>query len=480
MKHLALLLLFASCTRHIGGAKVTDAGRDENPAATDGSLAVADGTVVENVDAAVPPTVDATVVPDAVGSCSQNSECSGSLPICDMNACRACAMSSDCAFDVAHPVCAQSGNLAGACVECTTSSDCQSKQMACDVAHNVCAACEKNEECSTGLCSAAICALAATQVYVDGSAHCIGADGSYDKPFCTISEGLNQAMIPGSPHVVVVRSGSYSDILTVTSGAVAQLTLIGLSQPTLTANGVSPAVTVQSSGPALDLTIDNFVLTGARGHTLACSGYADAPGKTKLTLQRSTVQNGAKIGINSSNCTLRLDRDVIKNNGGGGIYLSTTDFTLTNLLVVGNGTTTTSFGGITVPLQATTSLIFNLTIVNNSARNSAYGGITSSEALAATGIVLFGNGGMAEHDNNFSPFACAFVGANSGSSIDLAGCHQGQIFKDSQFHLQTGAGACVLVDKGHAPMSPPAQLSFDLDGNPRPVGAYDIGAYESQ
>ncbi len=420
---------------------------------------------------------------DAPGSCSQSGDCSGRLPICAMSQCRACANSTECVgFDLGHGVCAPTGAMSGACVECATAEDCKSARKGCDVDTGSCVACVHNEDCATGLCSSGQCAEESTQVYVDATpAKCLGGDGSYGKPFCTVTLGLAKAMIPASPHTVIVRAGSYGENVLVTPGATTQVTILGVGKPTLSApTGMTPALTVQTNGLNTDITVDGFVIVGSTGHAILCAGVGGMNSKTKLTIVRSTVQGAAQNGINSSNCTLTLDRDVIQSNAGGGVYLSASDFTLTNLLITSNGNiTNSSFGGISIPQQATTSLIFHLTIVNNSARNNAIAGITSADALTATNTVLFGNMGMAEHDSNLTPSNCAYVGANSGSSVDLSGC-QGQVFKSSSdFHLLTGMGTCVLVNKGHTPTSPPAALSFDLDGSPRPVGAYDIGAYEA-
>lgn len=421
---------------------------------------------------------------DAPGSCSQSGDCSGRLPICAMSQCRACANSTECVgFDLGHGVCAPTGAMSGACVECATAEDCKSARKGCDVDTGSCVACVHNEDCATGLCSSGQCAEESTQVYVDATpAKCLGGDGSYGKPFCTVTLGLAKAMIPASPHTVIVRAGSYGENVLVTPGATTQVTILGVGKPTLSApTGMTPALTVQTNGLNTDITVDGFVIVGSTGHAILCAGVGGMNSKTKLTIVRSTVQGAAQNGINSSNCTLTLDRDVIQSNAGGGVYLSASDFTLTNLLITSNGNNMSSFGAISVSQQQTTKTLFNLTLVANNSDPGLVSGIdcVGNPPLSIFNTVLFGNDGQRDFSNKCAPNSSAYVGGMLSGNVNLTGCTQGQIFKDSQFHLQTAMGSCVLVNKGQTPMSPIPALDFDLDGSPRPVGAYDIGAYEA-
>jgi hypothetical protein len=201
-----------------------------------------------------------------------------------------------------------------------------------------------------------------------------------------------------------------------------------------------------------------------------------------------------------------MDSNPITNNKGGGIKFDTSNFTLKNLLVLGNGTagsgTGTSFGGINVSAagQSGQMSVFNVSLINNKADDGA----TASAALCPinppeliTNTVVIGNSGASgtEIQNacktamggtaiSYSSFVGA--GVNTNHNLELTNCGggganastiEGAIFfspAQSDYHpLKGGTAPCTLVGQG----TPTGAPSNDLDGTARPSPP-SIGAFE--
>jgi hypothetical protein len=100
--------------------------------------------------------------------CSTSADCSSpDTPYCVGQLCTAtCTANENCDGITAHPYCS-----AGACVECTDSSQCPTTTPVCDATTHACRGCAADTECSSAVCLAATgsCAVANDVVFVDAT-----------------------------------------------------------------------------------------------------------------------------------------------------------------------------------------------------------------------------------------------------------------------------------------------------------------------
>jgi hypothetical protein len=342
-----------------------------------------------------------------------------------------------------------------------------------------------------------VCADPGTLVYVKASTCPQPGNGTLATPYCKIKDGLDRGVTANQ--TVIVFPGSYDEKVTVMPGvgSVYTVTAVGVGGPVIQPTSAGPVLTLDKGGGAtsIDVTLDGFTLrgaTGASGHGVLCSNGGNA---TKLTLLRSTVRDNAQNAVNASSCTIVLDQDVIgPANTQGGVFLSGSDFTLTNLLVVGNGTggaTGSNFGGINVASTGPgAKTMFNLTVVNNQMRTGLQpsAGIGCAPGVTLANVVLVENaGGAAEID----PTSCtlnnsAWTGAPGGNgNHDLVNCgltpaaRAASIFDNpttGDYHPKRGGAApCTLVGLG----TPTGAPTVDLEGRTRP-NPPSIGALEAK
>ena len=440
-----------------------------------------------------------------VEACTTSATCPAGAPVCSaQQMCSACGTegaSTECAtYHATTPLCGPNGG----CVECFSIDQCESKHQTCNMTTFACAACQTNADCSSGYCNVAngLCADRSTLLYVNNAptAGCTDTGaGTSSIPFCTIQKGLNISAMNGGK-VVVVRSGTYNEGVIASASTLGTFTttLVGTGKPVIKPTTGAPAFAVAGAGStiAVSVTLDGFVLDGTAmqmnmSAVLDCNGSSTIPADypVALVVTNTTMNGGPYYGANAdSRCKLTLDRIIIENNASGGIQLDTTDFAITNALIINNGSASSSFGGVYVSGAGESGKmsISNATITGNVA--SSTGGIGSGLGFVATGTsvintVIVGNtGGAGEVDTTRGTFSSdAFVGA-SGTNENLPGnCGPAQLFAaplNGDFHPKKGGVApCTLIDVGQTVGAP----DHDLDGVSRPQGAaFDVGAYESK
>jgi hypothetical protein len=440
---------------------------------------------------------------DLSPACATDNQCTvATTPICDSvsHQCRGCMQSSECvARGGSNQLCNVSS---GACVQCLGPMDCLSNAKACDTAAGMCVPCTANAQCASGLCNTGTgaCADPSTLVYVSASTCPSTGQGTLTSPFCKIKDGLDKGVTLSK--TVIVFGGTYSENITVAPGvgSVYTVSAVGVGAPVIASPSPGPALTLAlGGGTSINITLDSFTIkgaTGASGHGIQCGGSAGNNGATKLKIVRSTVSNNAQNALNASNCDVTLDQDVIgPMNTAGGILLQSTDFTLQNLLVVGNGTAGSSgsaFGGISATGTSARANVINNTVVNN---NMKTGALAASGVGCVSGGAFFNNvavgnsGGAAEVDTaNCSPTYSSYVGAiatGTNHNQDLTTCGanataiEGVIFYSSatgDYHPKMGGTApCTLVGLGTSAGTP----TYDLDGKTRPSPPA-IGALEGK
>jgi len=119
------------------------------------SGASAGSCVVCTADANCPPTTPRCSATNTCVQCLSATDCGGDTPICNANACKACASDADCAATPSTPAC----EVWGACGQCTSTNvtACTGGTAVCDYPTGTCVGCEFNSDCSGSLptCNAA-------------------------------------------------------------------------------------------------------------------------------------------------------------------------------------------------------------------------------------------------------------------------------------------------------------------------------------
>jgi hypothetical protein len=435
--------------------------------------------------------------------CTKSSECSLAWePICDTSTqqCRACqptgGTSSECtAKDVSRPLCSSTGS----CVECITNLDCLQAQKTCNIETGSCVRCTINTDCASGVCDAGgVCADPRDIVYVKRNGPSCPGQGTLDSPYCTVQTGLDQGALSGRR--VVIFSGTYQENISIKPTTSAYtVNAIGLGQPTISPSSAGPAILLSNMGPAITVSLDGVIVQNAMGDSgINCTSTAASTDATRITVVRSTLRNNAKYGLVSQDCQVNLDQTRIELNQVGGLSLTDSDVSATNLLVRQNGVAPTgsTYGGINVatPNKGAAQIV-DSTVVNNVANGgvSLASGVSCVSSTSILNTVVQGNTGTANEINAVAckPQNSAFVGAaapmTGANNVELATCTANSIFQNptaGDFTPISG-GACTLVDKGaaSATFGPTTVVApdHDLNGRSRPQpanGMFDIGAIE--
>jgi len=458
----------------------------------------------------VPDSLDTdlgTGLPDmTMIGCATSATCPPEAPVCGATqvcaSCGATGQSTDCSTN--HPTTPLCGPNGG-CVECVTKDNCDMIHKTCSPT-NACVPCVNNGDCTSGLCTAGVCADKSTLLYVNNAPAAGCSDtgpGSFAMPFCTVQKGLNSGA--AATKQVVVFSGTYVENLqannTLNAGNDYVVSAVGIGNPIIKPSATGAALNVAGAPPKqVTVSFDGFTFDGSTladgsdGIDCSESGTA-AYGKTLVTLTRSTVKGASGMGLLTlQKCTITLDADMFVGNKGGAIKADTSDFTFTNLLLHDNGTagtaTGSTFGGILITAagEAGKTVLFNLTVVNNVAQTTASGSgiycLAAPSTLSNT-LVLGNTGPTTEINATCGASFSAFIGGtgSNNQNIPLTGCAVADLLvnpSQGDYHPKKGGAApCTLIDKGTNTNAP----DHDLEGTSRPQppsGTDDIGCYEAK
>jgi hypothetical protein len=437
-----------------------------------------------------------------VVACSTSATCTiPAEPICDLDAglCRPCAVpdggatSSECVMrSSATPYC-----NGGACVECRNSRDCLSVNKACDQTAGSCVPCAKNDDCASGLCvtSTMSCEDPTNLVYVQSTGMSCptgtGA-GKLDDPFCKLQTGINQGATMNK--TVIVLGGTYAENITIAPMGTYVLHVIGIGQPVLAPSSAGPALQINNSSQTAGITLDGLTIqnaTGSSGSGIVCNGNTSTSSSTTLKVLRSTIRNNSAIGLNIIGCDITVDQTTVAMNAGGGVNLAFNSFTVQNTVVWSNGSSTSSFGGLTMMNPGTTAVIVNSDFIANQNMTGAMGvsGLGCAGTPIVFNIVVRDNSGVMMEMNSgvCKPNYSAFVGAALVTGVmgnqDLTTCPSTSLFQNpmaGNFHPTAGTPPCTLVNDGTAMFGGVNAPAYDIEGTMRPQGgAFDIGAYEA-
>lgn len=431
--------------------------------------------------------------------CTTSADCDDpAAPVCRDRLCvEACRNDTECTGVASGPYCAADGQ----CIACRSNDDCASATPICDNSARACRGCERDADCSSGVCLEApgVCADTSSVLHVAASG--VDAGGcSMSAPCATIPYALalttmtrNVIRLQGgslpipSPVVLdrnVTIDGTSTELYrpvggpTFTISMQAAVTLEGVTLLSRTTEHDVIAVASSSSLNMSDVTMHNSLIqidggavnmsrTSSDGvvTVVSCSNGA-------FTLSHSDLSN---TPINADNCVVDLYQNLVSGSGrlmdvrGGTAHVTNNLFVqsyeLSDSVTVANVTPGSEFN-------------FN-TIVNTSTVRDSGVALYCDPSVSVEGNVFAYNSTeplglycVANH-SVFDPPGAVDAATGTGNVTAAAST----IFKDFPagiYDLAVGSPAIGL--------SPPSSVSVDVLGRsrPRPSGSMsDAGAYEA-
>lgn len=424
---------------------------------------------------------------DLGAGCMKSSDCSPDRPLCEAGSCRACVGSSDDAAcqqrAAATPLCAGASGRCVACRPDRASADCARPDASvCDPTTNACRGCRDHGECPSGACLLdGTCAPDGQVTFVDNRgdsvAGCFGshgkANGARVDPWCDVQDGVDS----GRPFVVIAPSPMTYGTVLVGSGKVSLLGPLGPSAtpPRLSSRDPTPVVSLQTSGSA-SLTLVGLELssTSAGQPGVFCA----TGGSASLSLSHVSVHDSSGYGIKSFVCTLSIDASRIHHNKGGGLYLDSGAYAITNSFFTDNGSS-----GPALNLYDDAGGLFAFNTVAGNATAGGPGGIVCGGAgpkLIQDSIVV---GNALSAGSQFFG-ACTLANVVTGAGDSAGGLALLPAFLDptrGDYHLRPAdpRNADCCIDR--VPRPGTANADHDVDGSARPKGAaWDVGAHEAR
>ncbi|HEX3766696.1 MAG TPA: choice-of-anchor Q domain-containing protein [Kofleriaceae bacterium] len=433
--------------------------------------------------------------PPDLAQCTTASDCkSPNAPLCVAGSCvAACQANPDCQGVAAMPFCQASS---GKCVACLDASACTADQPVCDTTANTCRGCERDDECTSGVCLEAEgrCAAQNEVVFL---AEANGADNaacSSTAPCATFAAAL--AATTPQRYVIHLVGGMYA----MSSGVDLtgrRLYIDGTDTVVSAAQGVTFIAT--AAGPQITL---GRMTIGATGGTAVSTSNNGALELANVTVTATATTMGGSLDIRSSKLAN------VTCSAGGTVHVQGStvrelDSTNCTLVALANSFFTdvvspliSADGGNLViennVIASTEEFTDPLTILHAiSGSRFAFNTVVNFSGVDATATTLSCDGsidvssnifawhssatmttpGCTPHDSLFDELAPANqIGSNQQANastffLDLNG-------KD--LHLSAASPARGLGQSG--------VVDVDIEGNPRPdpPGSHpDVGAYEA-
>jgi hypothetical protein len=277
-----------------------------------------------------------------------------------------------------------------------------------------------------------------------------------DVAFVRSGESIAAAVATGKPFVKL--GGQFDEALVLTNANVHFLADPGT---TLTRSTSGPVIDIHGTST---IAIDDLVIRDGLGNTGHGINIASGESMVSLTLDHVAVLDNGGIGINAGDGQLTMERCIVSGNKNGGAVIAAA-MAIDNSLFVGNGSSTSIVGGVSLtPRGSTNSFAFNTVADNLSSSGSVtVRGINCPNPMTINSTIVTGNAA--------SP-SCTFeYSLLSGDPKFKATDATSPLAAD---YYRIGAASDAI---DHADNS--ATMSVDIDGQAR-EGARDIGADEFQ
>ncbi|MBL0214721.1 MAG: right-handed parallel beta-helix repeat-containing protein [Myxococcales bacterium] len=370
-----------------------------------------------------------------------------------------CQIDDDCTA-AAMPLCDPASHT---CVGCVTSADCQNPLPVCGADH-VCGACRAHTDCASLACAPdGTCADEASVAYVS-DVNAGGTDCTRALPCATVDEGHKRN------RTYIKVTGTIVD--TKTTVLDTDATILADHGAALRRTGSGPVIEIKASAKVAIYDLEIAQGTGGGSH-----GISVPSGTPTIELHRVLLANNAGYGISALAGSVVMSQSVIVSNATGGVFLSATNFRLTNNLVVQNGAAATSqTGGLTLSPGPQTSVFEFNTVADNLSMPVAAParGLNCTLAIAVANNLFINNKVGPSCTVSYSMYETGTVVTGTNLAGDPMFRNQaiGSFRAADYYRISSTSAAKDQAD-------PAATLTTDIDGNARPqAGRSDIGADE--
>jgi hypothetical protein len=277
-----------------------------------------------------------------------------------------------------------------------------------------------------------------------------------DVAFVQGGESIAAAAATGKPFVKL--SGSFDEALVLTNTNVHFLADPGT---TLTRSTTGPVIDLHGTSA---VAIDDLVIRDGLGNTGHGINIATGESMVSLTLDHVAILDNGGIGINAGDGQLTMERCNVSGNKNGGAVIAAA-MAIDNSLFVGNGSSTSIVGGVSLtPRGSTNSFAFNTVADNISSSGSiTVRGINCPNPMTINSTIVTGNAASPSCTLQYSLLAGDPKFKATDATSPLA---------PDYYRIGESSDAIDHADNS-------ATMSVDIDGQLR-EGARDIGADEFQ
>lgn len=361
----------------------------------------------------------------------------------------------------------------GRCVGCIDTGDCDnaSTSPVCNTTTNTCEGCRASADCESQACNVATgaCFATAQVAYVEA-----GAAGTCDA--LSPCDTLQEAFDTGRPVIKVQGIAPINGAAKLTVDR--DLLLVGDPGATLPVVRAAGPVIIEVTGTA-SLTIKDVELSGSAGDAIKISDSG-----ASVTLDHVFLLDNTKNGVVATSGNLLVMRGcVVSGNEDGGLALTDIDFEITNTMLVANGKSDSSIGGMRAVGPDPTKVLFEF---NTIADNIVMGAIATKAGVDCAGTAFpahnnivagFGNSpsleGTCTFDHSLFAGPTAAAGAGNMATLDVR-------FEDTDVaHVHETDFYRLKNDSPAIDQATASEISVDIDGQQRPQGLQpDMGADE--